>query len=176
MLADGMLDVCFVDPVMDMTCLQIACSYNRLDIVRHLLATKRAELDIDRLDSKKCTALHSTIGRSLSELALLLLDNGASHQLCDASGHDALQVAAIAGCLPVVEQLVRHRGADFRRRDQHGNTALHLAVIHQHDDVAVWLIKRGANRKCENRAGKTATALASEKLCMRMESIYDPNA
>lgn len=64
----------------------------------------------------------------------------------DASGRTALHMAASCGRTELVKWLVRNRHADINARDEEsGYTALHRSIFYGKIDVAVELIKMGAN-------------------------------
>jgi len=63
--------------------------------------------------------------------------------LIDKDGHDALFAAAFFGRVDIAERLVQG-GADIRRRDAVGSSALHFAVMKEQTPMVRWLLERGA--------------------------------
>jgi ankyrin repeat protein len=118
----------------------------------------------------------------------LLLDRGADPDIADAEGVTPLMNAARTRCLACVTALLEH-GADVRRTDQHGNTALDVArragrtraaeLILAHDpekgpaalliasreglaDIVQVLVENGVNVNATDKDGNTALIAASE--------------
>ena len=75
---------------------------------------------------------------------------------CDESGRTALHLAADDASLqPVVEALIR-RGASVNVPNAHGNTPLHRAAKHGHTEIAMTLLREGANVHLRNQRGESA--------------------
>ncbi len=66
--------------------------------------------------------------------------------------NDQLIQAVEAGDLQRVQQLMS-QGANVNARTRAGLTALSLAVIHGHDEIALWLIQQGASLDARDRSG-----------------------
>lgn len=72
------------------------------------------------------------------------LDSGADIETRDASGATPLHLAAAAGHVEAVRQLVIRGGADMNARDNAGRTAMHLAAENGRQGVLNALIEMGA--------------------------------
>ncbi len=84
---------------------------------------------------------------------------GAQLDVPDAAGMAPLALAARAGCLPVVIDLVGG-GADIERVDASGWSALHHASSQRHADVVDYLLAHGAEQERKTANGDTPLALA----------------
>jgi ankyrin repeat protein len=89
-------------------------------------------------------------------------------------------IAAGAGSLDVVRQLVRH-GADVNAAEPRGGqTALMWAAAEGHDDVAAGLVEMGANVNAASKTGFTSIVFAAIKddvptITTLLEAGADPN-
>ncbi len=73
-----------------------------------------------------------------------LLDHGADPNLAWSEPGDApLHIAAERWDVPMIELLVAH-GADIHQRQADGRTAHTVAALHGNQDIAAWLVARGA--------------------------------
>ncbi|XP_068311959.1 protein ACCELERATED CELL DEATH 6-like [Pyrus communis] len=79
-------------------------------------------------------------------------------------GQLPLHVAASAGHLSAVRCLVdTAQGNTFNEKDGRGNTALHVAVENNHQDVAMFLVgKDGSTSHSTNNSGKNPLCMAAE--------------
>ncbi|CAN6559587.1 unnamed protein product [Malus baccata var. baccata] len=79
-------------------------------------------------------------------------------------GELPLHVAASAGHLSAVRCLVdTAEGNTFNEKDGRGNTALHVAVENNHQDVAMFLVgKDGSTSHSTNNSSKTPLCMAAE--------------
>jgi ankyrin repeat protein len=69
---------------------------------------------------------------------------------------------AFQGALDRVNLLL-DRGADINAQSSVGNTALHMAILGAHQDLARLLLQRGANIGVRNKNDKSAVQLARER-------------
>eukprot|EP00232_Nephroselmis_pyriformis_P027719 CAMPEP_0182869316 /NCGR_PEP_ID=MMETSP0034_2-20130328/9860_1 /TAXON_ID=156128 /ORGANISM="Nephroselmis pyriformis, Strain CCMP717" /LENGTH=185 /DNA_ID=CAMNT_0025001767 /DNA_START=45 /DNA_END=602 /DNA_ORIENTATION=- len=72
-----------------------------------------------------------------------------------------LHLASQVGDLAVVELLLQHN-ADMSAVDGQSRTPLHYAVLHEKNEVAKVLLRRGANARARDCNGKTALDCAME--------------
>ena len=94
-----------------------------------------------------------------------LLEKGADPLQADSEGCAPLIVAVKKGSTPVIDQLLRLKSEEqlLLKEASGGNTALHLAVLMDRQDIVQKLLEYSPNledRQCE---GKTALLLAVEK-------------
>lgn len=118
----------------------------------------------------------------LSPIAQWLLDHGAQVNAQDNSGRTPLMSAAdslVGENIPAVKLLL-DRGADIKRMNEYGWTALTYAVNHRNPAIAKLLLERGADPNHRDKAGVTplmvcadAGAVACSHLLL--ERGADPN-
>lgn len=97
------------------------------------------------------------------ETAIYLLRSGADIFHYNPYGENALHQAASQGCLPVLELILRIGGdTDLDIQGNHGNTALHIAVVFGQEAVVRALLRRNANIDAMNIDGNTPLHLAVE--------------
>lgn len=72
---------------------------------------------------------------------------------------------SFAACLNQEEciRLLLARGADCNSQDSNGNTALHMAVIHNQLDMFDLIYNVGASLKIKNRRGKFRCTFVTEQ-------------
>ena len=117
---------------------------------------------IDRSNKNGNTLLHWASQKGQTELALALLERGASHCAKTAAGSDPLFLASTNGHLAVAELLL-DRGADPNTSNSR-MTALGIAAAHDHHDVCLLLLSRSANLKARMpQDGRTAWDMCEYK-------------
>jgi len=122
------------------TCLMTAAWGNHLNICR-LLIDKGA--DIEAKGSNGWIPLHSAAYQGLIEIARLLCDHGADIEARDDNGLRPLHYAARYDNISVVKELIEVRNADVNARNDDGGTALRIARVHSHADIADYLVSHG---------------------------------
>ncbi|UPL01629.1 hypothetical protein LCI18_012563 [Fusarium solani-melongenae] len=91
------------------------------------------------------SGLRSAVNSGYRQRVLALLDSGADIDAQDRIGDStALTHAAWLGRDDLVELLLE-KGADPNRREQHGRTALHIAVKHGYSSIITMLVEYGAD-------------------------------
>ncbi|RSL58576.1 hypothetical protein CEP51_014062 [Fusarium floridanum] len=91
------------------------------------------------------SGLRSAVNSGYRQRVLALLDGGADIDAQDQIGDcTALTHAAWLGRDDFVELLLEN-GADPNRREQHGRTALHIAVKHGYSSIVTMLVDHGAD-------------------------------
>jgi ankyrin repeat protein len=60
-------------------------------------------------------------------------------------------------------ELLLDRGANINAQSSAGNTALHMAILAGHQDLAHLLLQKGANISLQNKSGKSVVQLARER-------------
>lgn len=91
------------------------------------------------------TALHFATSKSNNSVVKRLLDAGASARIKDKRGQLPLHRAAAVGNVPLLKLLLSKGKSPVDATDIDGLTALHHAVSEGHGDVAVELLKAGAD-------------------------------
>ena len=91
------------------------------------------------------TALMQTVAKGYTDIAELLIKNGADVNVKDCLGWTALMAATGNGHAEIAELLIKN-GADVNAKDNNGGTALMVAVENGHTETAQLLRKYGAIR------------------------------
>jgi ankyrin repeat protein len=124
------------------------------------------------------SALHIAASSRNPELVKMMLQHGGNPNLVRKDGHTPFSVAAMAGDLPVVKELVA-RGADLRLRydptekipdpvepitlPRQKQTIMHIAVLGGSTEVIEYLHSMGVPLDSKNSAGETPLALADHQ-------------
>lgn len=93
-------------------------------------------------------------------------------QMADpASGRTALHFAAFWGHVGMVTYLVKECGLKLDAQDFNGDTPLHDAAAHGHEEAAKILVEAGTNASIRNRDGKDAVKVAQDAGYPRVATI-----
>ncbi|KAK5939207.1 putative ankyrin-repeat protein [Knufia obscura] len=109
------------------------------------------------------TALHFATSKGNIDVVRTLLDAGASARVKDKRGQLPLHRAAAVGNMPLVKMLLGRGRSPVDATDVDGCTALHHAVGEGHGDVAVELLRVGADSGKRDGEGKLAIECAPDK-------------
>jgi uncharacterized protein len=134
----------------------LAAESQRCQEVGRKFRTERAEITAIEVSS----TLFSAADADCKDLAMELLDYGASVDARDRLGARPLGHAAKSGHLEMVDLLLAH-GAPIDARNLAGATALYAAAEAGHVDVALRLMDRGADVKLTGRSGISPVAAAA---------------
>jgi len=91
------------------------------------------------------TALHFATSKGNVEVVRRLLDAGASARVKDKRGQLPLHRAAAVGNMPLLKVLLGRGKSPINATDVDGMTALHHAIGEGHGDIAVELMREGAD-------------------------------
>ncbi|MCP3926279.1 MAG: hypothetical protein GY714_27250 [Desulfobacterales bacterium] len=119
--------------------LHIAIRNNYNDIARSIIKKIK---NIDVTDSLSRTALHIACERSNVDIVKLLLKHGANINALDYSERTPLHYCRSK--LEVVKLLL-NKGTDVNAKDKSGKTVLSLSVRYENNEVAKYLIEKGAD-------------------------------
>lgn len=116
------------------------------------------------------TALSVAVIRGYEDIALLLIEKGASLDARDKSGdrdnqhpgNSPVHYAAIYGRTRVLQAML-DRGVSPNLRDRNGRTLLMLAVENGHHDTVRLLLERGADPNARSALGETALEIAQRR-------------
>lgn len=116
------------------------------------------------------TALSVAVIRGYEDIALLLIEKGASLDARDKSGdrdnqhpgNSPVHYAAIYGRTRVLQAML-DRGVSPNLRDRNGRTLLMLAAENGHHDTVRMLLERGADPNARSALGETALELAQRR-------------
>jgi len=101
----------------------------------------------------------------------------------DEHGRTMLMLAAGAGSMDLVKNMFKIK-CNMNARDKDGNSALHHAVMHNQEVIAAFIVRKGADTRVRNEAGKTAMQMRQEahhpveevkevKKIVRQDSVLD---
>ncbi|KRG06356.1 uncharacterized protein Dmoj_GI11891, isoform B [Drosophila mojavensis] len=145
------------------TSLHIAVNKGHLNVVKTLL-TLGCHPSLQ--DSEGDTPLHDAISKEHDEMLSLLLDFGADITLNNNNGFNALHHAALKGNPSAMKILLTKTNRPWivEEKKDDGYTALHLAALNNHVEIAELLVHMGkANMDRQNVNQQTALHLAVER-------------
>jgi len=149
------------------TALMLAAMDAKSDLVTHLLKQERRVKDqISLQDTHGWTALHYAMKNGSKDTVKILLDQGAKTRVRCSEGHQPFMTACDNGKLECAKLLIsteknRTQSIDINAEDNHNRTALLLACLNRHDDVALWLVRKcKADWRTADRDGHSAVAVA----------------
>ncbi|XP_070570370.1 serine/threonine-protein phosphatase 6 regulatory ankyrin repeat subunit B-like isoform X2 [Ptychodera flava] len=162
-LLDNGADVNIKTPEWGYTALHRAAQYAHNEALDVLL---RNNADTEARDFKHgVTALHLAAVADHTETVDLLYKHDAFLDAQDKLGYSPLHRAAGNGHIRTVKLLLKH-GADVEVINSiHEHTPLHVAIIHNHEEVAEELIKYHARIDAQNLDGNTILHLAAAHGC-----------
>jgi hypothetical protein len=109
----------------------------------------------------RATSLHLAIVAKRLDITTDLIERGADVTACDASGYDALLLAAYLGNADLVAAVLE-AGADPNRRDNEGLTPLMFAAQRKDGESVTILLRAGADPAIRNPQGWTALGIAKQ--------------
>ncbi|XP_055906296.1 E3 ubiquitin-protein ligase mind-bomb isoform X1 [Eupeodes corollae] len=145
------------------TALHIAVNKGHLNVVKTLLSLG---CHPSLQDSEGDTPLHDAISKEHDEMLSLLLDFGADITLTNNNGFNALHHAALKGNPSAMKILLTKTSRPWivEEKKDDGYTALHLAALNNHVEIAELLVHMGkANMDRQNVNLQTALHLAVER-------------
>uniref|UniRef100_A0A8C1ML56 E3 ubiquitin-protein ligase MIB1 n=1 Tax=Cyprinus carpio TaxID=7962 RepID=A0A8C1ML56_CYPCA len=147
------------------TPLHIAVNKGHLQVVKTLLDFG-CHPSLNNTDSEGDTPLHDAISKKRDDMLSVLLEAGADVTITNNNGFNALHHAALRGnpsaMRVLLSKLPRPWIVDEKKDD--GYTALHLAALNNHVEVAELLVHQGnANLDIQNVNQQTALHLAVER-------------
>ncbi|XP_050091265.1 E3 ubiquitin-protein ligase mind-bomb [Anopheles aquasalis] len=145
------------------TALHIAVNKGHFNVVKTLL---ELSCHPSLQDSEGDTPLHDAISKEHDNMLSLLLDYGADITLTNNNGFNALHHAALKGNPSAMKILLTktNRLWIVEEKKDDGYTALHLAALNNHVEIAELLVRMGkANMDCQNVNLQTALHLAVER-------------
>ena len=123
------------------TKLHKAVYLNNEDKVRQYLSMQTMKYDVNSVDSANRTALHYAAVNGNGNIVTMLINHGAKVNIQDSDGRTPMIKAIECGHTNVL-QLLMQSGADIDLADrEHGNTALHHALISSELDCALYIIR-----------------------------------
>ncbi|GMM38695.1 Nas6 protein [Saccharomycopsis crataegensis] len=144
------------------TPLHIAAALGNLEIIE-LLITHDPEPTINQQTNAGQTVLHLSASKNLYETTAYFLKHGASARVKDKKGQYPIFRAASIGSIRLVELLCTEGKSQLNNKDNFGWTILHHALAEGHGDVAIELVKRGANPNIESGDGQTPVEVSVDQ-------------
>eukprot|EP00746_Dinoflagellata_sp_MGD_P164140 gnl/MRDRNA2_/MRDRNA2_92610_c0_seq1.p1 gnl/MRDRNA2_/MRDRNA2_92610_c0~~gnl/MRDRNA2_/MRDRNA2_92610_c0_seq1.p1 ORF type:complete len:379 (-),score=91.68 gnl/MRDRNA2_/MRDRNA2_92610_c0_seq1:214-1350(-) len=144
--------------------LMLATQDCKLDVVVHLLKDKRLKDHLNQQDAYGFTALHHAMKVGCKDIGRALLDQGVKPRMRDTEGRQPMMVACEYGKLDCVKLFIskdQKAKMDINATDEQKRTALMLACLNRHEEVALLLV-----RKCKpdifatDIRGESAVAIA----------------
>jgi ankyrin repeat protein len=139
------------------TPLHMACSKGNEQIVESLIKNGAV---VNNQNNREQTPLYIAVLYGYEKIIPVLIKNGANIDMADSSQDTPLHVASGQGDTDIVNILIDN-GAAIDARDSFQNTPLHRALNlggrfnNDNKEVAIALIKRGADVYAENNSGNT---------------------
>jgi hypothetical protein len=146
-----------------------AAEAGQLDEVQRIVLS--GDVDVDRRDSFKLTALMLACGHGHREIAEVLVDSRASVDAKNACGATSLILASHHGHLEVVKFLL-HAGADASLKMDNGQTALDAATVQGHSAITALL--EIMTRESKERSDRLLTGVKKGRL-LRKGDIFPWN-
>ncbi|TRY64656.1 hypothetical protein DNTS_034849 [Danionella cerebrum] len=148
------------------TALQVAAHQGHVEAeVARLLLSKGA--CVNQINNSMCTALHIAVNKGFTDVVRVLIEHSADVNLQDSYGDTPLHDAIAKDFRSIIELLTL---ADVKKED--GFSALHLAALNNHREVAEILLKEG---RCDvnqrNGRGQTALQLSVTQGHMELVSL-----
>lgn len=143
------------------TPLHIAASAGDFEIFK-LLATHDPQPDYNQQTSTGQTCLHYAVSKNHAPIVeFLLKDLHASATIKDQKRQLPLHRAAAIGSEKLVQMLVETGKSPLNMTDAFGLSALHHSLVEGHADVALQLVKYGANWQQKTSDGESAFDIAA---------------
>lgn len=136
------------------TALHIAASVGNLEMIS-LLLTHEPKPDVNLQTTTGLTAVHLATGKKHIDAVKVLVENGASLRIKDKRSQYPIHRAAAVGSIALVQFLGEDSKSPLNSKDIQGWTPLHHALAEGFADVALVLVKLGADAKIEDDEGNT---------------------
>lgn len=143
----------------DTLLIRAVCENKGIDEIRELVR-KNGSTNINSQNLIGYTALLYALSQGRSDVALFLLDLGASPFLCTLEEASPLHYAVASCDEAVILQLLKN-GARINAQDEEGDAPLHWAVREGLELMVSLLLKRGAFVDIQNEDGETPLHLAA---------------
>lgn len=117
-----------------------AVSRQDLEKVRQILEEHIAVVEV--MDKFGLTPLMVAAQKGFTDVMEILLEFNADPEYSNSSGKTALMIACYAGQEDAAK-LLREHGASWETRDRNGLTAVHWTADGGHDDLLLWVLRKG---------------------------------
>ncbi|KNC56031.1 TKL/DRK protein kinase [Thecamonas trahens ATCC 50062] len=126
---------------------------------------------VDEKDEHGFTPLHWAARKGHQEVVTRLVQLRANANERNCASDTALHYAASEGHFLIARMLCESAGADVNAKNRHGNTPLHYACFWRHQQVAEYLVSRGAGPTILNMDAKSPLDLASPAMVGTLSSM-----
>lgn len=151
------------------------CGHDRI-VVRLLLAGA----NIDSVCEKGETALLKAIKRKHSKVAEILIDRNAKIHIPRKDGRTAFLIGAENGCLSILKNILNRydnrRSIDINSIDNHGITALYVAVQGNHGATVRLLLSKEADPNICNNEGNSPLHVSCELGLVKISELLLNNS
>lgn len=151
---------------MKITNLMQAIGSHELTHVKNILEIfKNENADINQIDSHGKTALIFAIEENQFELVKLLVENGADINATSGAGATPLHIAAVTNATQILQYLLENDADKNAIDESFGFSALNFALMNEHYDSALLLIKAGVD--VDYHSDKTSAPITIAAQSMR---------
>lgn len=133
---------------------------NDLEDLKKVLK-ENPNIDLNAIMNDGDTYLTVAIKRDFREIRNYLIEKGASVERVNVNKNTPLLIAVAKGMVNSVKVLLDLK-VDMEKRNNEGDTALHIAIKNSQDEIALLLIKQGANVEALDGKHRTAIRLAED--------------
>jgi ankyrin repeat protein len=137
--------------------MHVAAVHGRVDAATYLL---EQGADVNARNEEGQTPLHLAIEHGQVFFVGFLLNRGCDVDAADHGKRTPLHYAVATEPKFSVLEALAAAGADLNRKDEHGNTALHLAIGEERTSFARFLVEKGARVNERNEEDHTPLVLA----------------
>ena len=117
---------------------------------------------------EKCLVIHKCVEHNqIDILKVMLGEKKFEVNARNKDGHTPLQLAVVKGYKLMIDILIKH-GADVEVVDHKKRNLLHLALLHQQTDTAMYLVEMGGDIDQQDEEGSTCLHLAIESNYIRL--------
>lgn len=133
---------------------------NKIDDLKKVLK-ENPNIDLNAIMDDGDTYLAVAIKKDFREIRNYLIEKGASVEKANINKNTPLLVSVNKGMVNSVKVLLDLK-VDLEKRNNEGDTALHAAIKNSQDEIALLLIKQGANVEALDGKNKSAIRLAED--------------
>lgn len=135
------------------------------DIVVIDTITKYCDFNIDQVDQNGRSLLQDAVILGYNQIAQILIDNDIDPNIKDKYNRNVIFDAVNYGDNDIIDTVLKIKNLEMNNIDTEGKTVLHQKTVRQNDDLAVKLLKSGADPTICDKEGYnflTYTALRGD--------------
>ncbi|CAF0712969.1 unnamed protein product [Brachionus calyciflorus] len=137
--------------------IQLAIKFNKISILKELL--KADNVYIGTFDNGY-NPLLDACENDMTDIALVLIENGADINICDQDQNWTPLMHAICNNNEILVSKLLENGCDLAMVDFNRNTPVHLAVLTENEYILRLLLKYNVNKNLENSENLTPLQIA----------------